>query len=96
MALRSGVVLPVCSCIRSRLSTLTIGLEDSLSELPERTVDSVFFCAGNSAAFRTDDDPEYCLRRNVLDLHGYLTEAKYRDSLRQFLEAGNVDIEREL
>lgn len=58
-----------------------IGREDSVAELPDETIDCVFFCAGNSAAFLTEDDPEYCLRRNVIELYNYLTELDYRTFL---------------
>lgn len=49
-----------------------------ISALPNKSVDCVFFCAGNSAEFRTRDDPLHCLRRNVFDLQEYLTGLEYK------------------
>ena len=40
-------------------------------------VDWVFFCAGNSAAYLSARDPQYCLQRNVIDLWKYLTMLRY-------------------
>ena len=51
--------------------------ETSPADLPQAGVDCAFFCAGNSATYRTREDPQFCLRRNVSELHDYLNELEY-------------------
>lgn len=52
--------------------------ETPIRAVSDAPVDCVFFCAGNSAPHRTRDDPQFCLQRNVTELHEYLTELDYR------------------
>jgi len=60
------------------VEVLPITRDSSHEDLPTSTVDCVFFCAGNGVAYMTDRDPEFCIRRNIIELYQYIRILKYR------------------